>query len=253
MKKNFRLWAAVAALLSVSILSAFSALAQPGAAVSWGVTPNTQEKTPGAPEYGAELLAGHNGIYIGDTSQRKVYFTFDLGYEAGYTAAVLDILKEHDIKAVFFLCGNYLREKDLIARMIAEGHSIGNHTDRHKNLPTLSDEGIKKDITALQENFLKEYGAPMRFFRPPEGRFCERTLRAAEAQSLRTVLWSVAIVDWGKQPIDARANADKIAGRLHPGAVILCHITNAGTPPMLKLLIPKIIEKGYTTGVPDEL
>jgi len=245
MKKTFRSGAATVVLLVwLMILTAFSS-----PVISWGVVPNSREEPPDPPAHGAELLACHSGIYIGDTSQKKVFFTFDLGYEAGYTAEVLDLLKENDIKAVFFLCSNYLQESELVNRMIAEGHQIGNHTDRHKDLPTLSDEGIKTDITAMGEKFAARYGgAPLRLFRPPQGRFCVRTLKIAESLGLKTTLWSIAIVDWGREPIDPAKNAEKIAGRLHPGAIILLHITNSGTPKMIKLLLPEIAKKGYEVG-----
>ncbi|MCL2797921.1 MAG: polysaccharide deacetylase family protein [Firmicutes bacterium] len=250
MKKMSRFGAVLAALLfGLAIFTAFSS-----PVISWGVVPNTREEPPEPPAYGAELLAAHDGFYLGDTSQKKVYFTFDLGYEAGYTAEVLDLLAEHDIKAAFFLCSNYLQESELVSRMLAEGHQIGNHTDRHKDLPTLGDEGIKTDIATMGEKFAAQYGgAPLRFFRPPQGRFCERTLKTAESLGLKTTLWSIAIVDWGREPIDPVKNAEKIASRLHPGAVVLFHITNSGTPKMLKLLLPKIAEKGYGVGEPGEL
>ena len=155
-KKNRKLlFAAVAvialfAVLSSTVSNGAAAFAHSGA-VSWGLKPNTQEKTPVPPADGVKLLTEHGGLFVGDTAQKKVYFTFDLGYEAGYTAEVLDILKENGIKGVFFLCGNYLKETELVKRMISEGHSIGNHTDRHKDLPKLSDEGIKKDIAAFYD------------------------------------------------------------------------------------------------------
>lgn len=222
--------------------------------ISWGVNPNTREQTPEPPKGSVKMLEENNGIFVANTTEKKVYFTFDLGYEAGFTAQVLDILKENSIKAVFFLCGNYLREKELISRMIAEGHDIGNHTDRHKDLPVLPAEAAKKDIVDFQEKFKARYPeTPVRFFRPPQGRFSEETLSLANAEGLKTTLWSIAIVDWGKSPIDARLNSDKIAKRLHPGAIILSHITNSGTPEMLKLLIPQIAERGYQTGTPNEL
>lgn len=222
--------------------------------ISWGINPNTRGTTPEPPAGGAKLLSEYNGIFVGNTDGKKVYFTFDLGYEAGYTAEVLDILKEHSIKGIFFLCGNYLKETELIGRMLAEGHEIGNHTDRHKDLPSLSEEGVKKDILTFAENYNARYsGKPIKFFRPPQGRFSKKVLSIADGQGLKTTLWSIAIVDWGKKPIDAAVNAKKITSRLHPGAIILFHITNSGTPEMLKLLIPQIAEKGYTVGSPAEL
>ena len=228
--------------------------------INWGVTPNTREQTPGVPAGSKAMIEQYDGLYVNDSDAesgtKKVYLTFDLGYEAGYTEAVLDILNQNNIKGVFFLCGHYIdKESDLVNRMLAEGHMIGNHTDKHKDLPRLSDDGIKTDITAFNEMFAEKYPdrpAPT-FFRPPQGRFDARTLKIAKEHGMRTMLWSIAIVDWGKKPIDARACADKITGRIHPGAIVLFHITNSGTPEMLKLLIPQLVAKGYGFGSPGEL
>ena len=271
MKKRRLLYilsAVCAFCLSVSPLKAADTAnkanaAQAGPVISWGVVPNARETTPEPPKGSEKMLSENNGMFVADTSEKKVYFTFDLGYEAGYTAIVLDILKENNIKAVFFICGNYLQETELIGRMVSEGHSLGNHTDRHKDLPTLSDEGIKKDIVDLTEKFNAQYmntatqipsvRQDIKYFRPPQGRFDERTLKAANAQGMKTMLWSIAIVDWGKTPINAVENAAKIEKRLHPGAIILFHITNSGTPEMLRLLIPKITAKGYQFGSPKDL
>jgi len=224
-----------------------------GSVVNWGLTPNSREVTPEAPKGGAELLKKYGGMFVCDadagSGKKVVYFTFDLGYEAGFTAECLDILKENNIKATFFLCGNYLQEDELVGRMIAEGHTIGNHTDRHKDLPKLGDEAMQKDIKEFDNKFTAKYGElygkKMTHFRPPQGRFSERVLKEVAGQGMKTVMWSIAIVDWGKTAIPAKPNADKIARRIHPGAIILFHITNSGTPEMLRLLIPQLAEKGY--------
>ena len=244
------------AMLAVLVICVMSGFAFSGFVVNWGLTPNSRGVTPEAPRGGAELLRKYDGMYVceknAETSDKKVYFTFDLGYEAGFTAEVLDILQANSIKASFFLCGNYLQEDELIGRMISEGHTIGNHTDRHRDLPKLGDDAMKKDIVDFTEKFEEKYSMAyskkITQFRPPQGRFNERVLKEVQNQGLKTVMWSVAIVDWGKSPIPAQLNADKIAKRVHPGAIILFHITNSGTPEMLKLLIPQLVEKGYTIG-----
>jgi peptidoglycan-N-acetylmuramic acid deacetylase len=246
-KKGILLGVAICLGIVMSVMG--SGFLQREHVIDWGIGPSKDERTPTPPPYSQTMLDAHNGIWIGDTSRREVYLTFDLGYEAGYTAEVLDILKENKIKAIFFLCGNYLQEKELIDRMIAEGHTIGNHTDRHKDLPKLSDELIKKDIEDFSTKFKeKGYTQELKHFRPPCGRISERVLKEVNSQGMKTVMWSSAIVDWGKSPIDAQACADKITRRIHPGALVLLHITNSGTPKMLRLLIPQIIEKGYTFG-----
>jgi len=239
--------------IAVSIpLSVSAAFAYAGDSVSWGVRPNTNEQTPEPPKNGAALLEKYGGLFVGDTSKKEVLFTFDLGYEAGYTEAVLDILKQHDIKAIFFLCGNYLKEEVIINRMLAEGHQIGNHTNHHKDLPTISSEAIAKDITDFDIKYKAAFpDAPaLTYFRPPKGNFCSRTLEIAKSQNLSTMMWSIAIVDWGKDPIDGQKSADKITSRLHPGAIILLHISNSGTVDMMEKLVVQMADKGYTAAQP---
>lgn len=222
--------------------------------INWGLSHNTKGLTPVAPKGGTELLKKYGGMFVCEEDEKagnkKVYFTFDLGYEAGFTGEVLDILKQHSIKATFFLCGNYLQEEELIGRMIAEGHTIGNHTDKHKDLPKLGDEAMKKDVADFTEKFEAKYGAAygkkITQFRPPKGRFDERVLNEVQDQGMHAIMWSSAIVDWGKSPIKAKPSAEKILKRVHPGAIMLFHITNSGTPEMLNLLIPQLHELGYS-------
>lgn len=211
--------------------------------VSWGLSYHGNESLPTVGNLGANLLKKYDGMYLGNTTQKQVYFTFDLGYEAGYTAEVLDILKENQIHGLFFLCGNYLKQTELIDRMINEGHQIGNHTNKHRDLPKLSEDTIRKEFTDLK--LPKE----TKFFRPPQGRFDEKTLRVASDLGLRAVLWSVAIVDWKQSPkLDVQACTAKVLERVHPGAIILFHITNPGTPEMLRQVIPTLKEQGYNFG-----
>lgn len=227
--------------------------------VSWGLSHKGGEQIPTVPAGAGEMLEEYDGLYVDKREEaradKKVYLTFDLGYEAGFTSAVLDILKEHDIKGIFFLCGHYLNESELVNRMLAEGHIIGNHSDKHKDPTKLSEDGIRKEIvdfdTAFHDKFPNQ--SKLSFYRPPAGKFNERTLAIAKEEGLRTMMWSLAIVDWHKKPIDAQASADKITKRIHPGSIVLLHIANSGTPKMLDILIPQLIEKGYSIGNPNEL
>ncbi len=211
--------------------------------VNWGLSHHGNETTPTVSTLGARLLEEYDGLYVGDTSQKQVYLTFDLGYEAGYTAEVLDILKEYQIKGLFFLCGNYLRQNELIVRMQNEGHELGNHTNKHRDLPSLNEDGIRLDITGLQ------LPTTAKFFRPPQGRFDAKTLRVAKEAGLRAVLWSLAIEDWQKSPkLNVAKCTQKILDRVHPGAIMLFHITNPGTPEMLREVIPALQARGYSFG-----
>ena len=236
------------------LATALSTLLSFSPVVNWGLGGFGNDRVPTAPAEGVRLLREYNGLYHVPTTERRVYLTFDLGYEPGFTHEVLDILRENDLKAVFFLCGGYLEEGELINRMITEGHTIGNHTDRHRDLPKLDKSGIVDDIMTLQREFTAKYphAAAPAFFRPPQGRIDEKTMQVAHENGFRTVMWSIAIKDWSKSPIDHAAAANKIAGRLHPGAIILLHLTNAGMPKTLRTLLPLIKERGYTIGEPAE-
>jgi len=243
-------------LIAISLNTHWAYALSGNETVSWGVNPNTEGRIPEPPKNGAKLLEEFGGIFVMPKNEeqhediKKIYFTFDLGYEAGYTAEVLDILKEHNIKAVFFLCGNYLKEDILIKRMLNEGHEIGNHTDKHKDLPTISSEAIQKDIADFDIKYKQAFegNPPLKYFRPPKGNFCRKTLQAVKEQNLTNMMWSIAIVDWGKEEINAQKCADKITSRLHDGAIILLHITNAGTPKMLRILLGQMQQAGYVAG-----
>ena len=218
-------------------------------AISWGLSHKGNEQTPTPPVGSAELLGKYGGIFVGDTTKKEIFLTFDLGYEAGYTDDVLELLKKHQVKAIFFLCGNYLKETELIDRMIAEGHTIGNHTNHHKDLPTLSAEAMRADIAELTTLFNEKYpDHKLKHFRPGKGRFNEAVLAEAASQGLKTVMWSNAIVDWNKAPIDPVASSNKLLSRVHPGCICLLHISNSGMPKMLEVLIPQLLEKGYSIG-----
>ena len=95
---------------------------------------------------------------MGNDEDKYVYLTFDEGYEAGYTSKLLDILKENEVKAAFFITGHYLNtQSDLVKRMIDEEHIVGNHTVNHKSMPDLDDNKIKEEVmtlhTAVYEKF----------------------------------------------------------------------------------------------------
>ena len=85
---------------------------------------------------------------MGNADEKYVYLTFDEGYEAGYTEKILDVLKENDVKAAFFITGHYLNTaSDLVKRMIDQGHIVGNHTVNHKSMPDIDDNKIKEEQT----------------------------------------------------------------------------------------------------------
>ena len=96
--------------------------------IGWGIKGNDNHNQPDLGSTNRALIDKYNGIAIGNSEDKSIYLTFDLGYEAGYTAKILDTLKEKNVQGVFFITAHYLNtEPELVERMINEGHIVGNH------------------------------------------------------------------------------------------------------------------------------
>lgn len=195
-------------------------------------------------------LAPLNAFYLGDTSEKKIYITFDAGYENGYTATILDTLKKHKANATFFLVGNYIeKEPDLVKRMISEGHHVGNHTMSHPDMSKISnEESFNAELKKLEELFKSVTGKEMeKLYRPPQGKFKLENLEMAKKLGYKTFFWSLAYVDWieGNQPTKEQAFS-KLIPRIHNGAIVLLHSTSKTNAEILDELLCKWESMGYT-------
>ncbi|ABO50481.1 polysaccharide deacetylase [Desulforamulus reducens MI-1] len=214
--------------------------------MGWYYKPNKEHQLPEVNNRGKESLAKYRGIYHGDISGKNLYLTFDEGYENGYTSKILDTLRDANVKVTFFITGDYLRRNpELVKRMVREGHIVGNHTDNHPSLPTVSDATLQKEINSLSDAFTKETGATMQYLRPPMGEYSERTLKLTYEMGYRNVFWSVAMVDWRPDAGTPEQNKNTVKERLHNGAVILLHAVNKANADMLGSLIQECRDEGY--------
>lgn len=207
------------------------------------------------------LIAKYNGFSIdrsvSDTSDKRVlYLTFDVGYENGNTARILDTLKDAGVPAAFFILDNIvLRNTDLVTRMSSEGHLVCNHTKRHKNVCRMTPAEIADDLTALESLCLEKTGVTMaKYFRFPEGRYSEPALKAISDLGYKSIFWSFAYADWdNKHQPSPDAAIKKVLENTHNGAVILLHPTSATNAEILPTLIKQWRSDGYTFGTLDEL
>ncbi len=189
-------------------------------------------------KYGAEALR---------EDKKNILLTFDQGYENGYTAQILDTLKEKKVKAVFFLLQDYAeRNPELVQRMIDEGHIVGNHSVSHYSMPDLSVEECRQEIEGLQEYMKQNFGVTMKLFRPPMGEFSEQSLSVTKDCGLSTMLWSFAYADWdvNAQPDPAQAK-EKLIGAAHEGAVYLLHSVSQTNAEVLGEVIDGIRDEGF--------
>lgn len=242
-------WVILALALLVAGAAAFGvmrgAVLQTG---SWGLS----FREPGvAPigNAGVDQLRALDAAYLGDTSERVIYLTFDAGYENGCTEQILDVLKKHQVPAAFFLVGSYIRQHpDLVRRMEAEGHTVGNHTMHHYDMSKISDpDAFRKELEDLESIYQEIVGKPMeKFYRPPQGIYSEENLKQAQALGYKTVFWSLAYVDWKQDSQPSHEAAfGKLIPRIHPGAVVLLHSTSQTNAEILDELLTRWEALGY--------
>ncbi len=177
----------------------------------------------------------------------KILLTFDQGYENGFTADILDTLKEKKVKAVFFILQDYAeRNPELVQRMIDEGHIVANHSVHHYSMPTLSEEDCRREILDMHEYMQQNFGVEMDLFRPPMGEYSEKTLAVTKDCGYKTVMWSFAYADWDteNQP-DPNAALKKMVDAAHPGAVYLLHSVSSTNAAVLGNMIDNIRDKGF--------
>ncbi|MEG6511501.1 delta-lactam-biosynthetic de-N-acetylase [Desulforamulus ruminis] len=220
---------------------------------SWYFKPNDQHLLPEVNAKGKELLDQYQGIYHGDTSGKNIYLTFDEGYENGYTPMILDALKAANVKAAFFITGDYIRRNpELVQRMANEGHVVGNHTDHHPSLPSVDDATLRKELTSLSDAYKQLTGREMSYLRPPMGEYSARTLKITREMGYTNVFWSVAMKDWIPDAGTPQEHQTMVMSRLHNGALILLHAVNKANAEMLPSLIEECRQQGYQFKALDE-
>ena len=227
-----------------------SAAAVPASAEgNWGLSFQEEGKTPvGNATF--EELAKYDAFYAEQTEEKHIYLTFDVGYENGNTASILDTLKKHNVSATFFVVGTYIEsDPELVKRMAEEGHIVGNHTWHHPDMSQIAAmDAFKKELEDVENTYLKVTGEEMtKFYRPPQGKYSEANLKMAQELEYKTFFWSLAYVDWYDDNQPSREEAfEKLLGRIHPGAIVLLHSTSDTNALILDELIQKWEEMGYT-------
>jgi len=191
---------------------------------------------------------GAQPIYKGNPRKPMVSFMINVAWKEENIPAMLDILREEEVKATFFFLGSWLKDPEHmeIAKQIAEeGHELANHAYSHKDLSDLTNAQVRKELEETQM-LLQEIGVEHnQLFAPPSGDFNENTVRVAHEMGLHTILWTIDTVDW-KNP-DPNSIVRKIGSRLEPGALILMHPTESARD-ALQGMIRAAKKKGLAVG-----
>ncbi|WP_368505647.1 delta-lactam-biosynthetic de-N-acetylase [Alkalihalophilus sp. As8PL] len=216
---------------------------------NWNYKPEKDNKPVTTEPHYIQLLEQTGGFFIGDTSKKELYLTFDNGYENGFTEDVLNILKEKNVPAAFFITGHYLETApELVKRMVNEGHIVGNHSWHHPSLPEVGDGRLMDELTRVKNSFSELTGVEeMHYLRPPRGQFSERSLALSSKLGYTNVFWSMAYKDWEVDKQKGGQYAyDQIMKRIHPGAIMLIHSVSQDNAEALPRVIEDARKQGYT-------
>ena len=257
MKKTVLLFFVVLSLLCASILGVSAAPSR----FRWYCVHVKDHKQP---SIGAELaFIEELGAYYIDrqhtdanAGDKVVYLTFDAGYENGNVTKILDILREENVSAAFFILKNLVvKNTDLVKRMINEGHTVCNHTARHKDMSTFSNEAFLEELHTLEALYREHTGFEMpKYYRPPEGSFSRENLVCANENGYKTIFWSFAYPDWDNNRQMSTEKAKQIIlENVHNGEVMLLHPTSSTNAAILQDVIRTLKEQGYRFGTLDEL
>ena len=238
------------------VTAANTELVKAAAEGSWGLSFQEEGQKPVA-NATYEELSKYDAWYAQDTVDKIIYLTFDCGYENGNTPAILAALKKHNVPATFFVVGNFLtNNQELAKQILAEGHTIGNHTMHHPDMSKMSDlASFEKEIRDLEDTCREITGQEVsKYYRPPQGKYSESNLQMAQQLGYQTFFWSLAYVDWYENDQPTKEAAfEKLLGRIHPGAIVLLHNTSATNGAILDELLTRWEEMGYTFGRLEEL
>ncbi len=226
----------------------------------WYFKPNDSHTQPPLPSE-FSFIEEYGGFYIDhehndDSADKVIYLTFDVGYENGNVAKILDILKAHNAKGTFFVLENVIKnETELVNRMFDEGHTVANHTMTHRNMSAADRSVFESELYGLEKLCLDLTGKKMaKIYRPPEGCFSENNMKILHEMGYSTVFWSCAYADWdnNKQPSHDKA-LHKLTSRLHNGEILLLHPTSATNAAIMDEFLTHLENNSYRFGSVAEL
>jgi len=180
------------------------------------------------------------------TDHKVVALTFDHSWGNKYTEAILDTLRQHNVKVTFFIMGPWAKKYPEVAKRIAaDGHEIGSHGYKHENYGNMPPEWVREDIQKAHTLIKEITGVEPKLIRPPNGHYSKKSLQVAEELGYKTIIWNIDSLDWKNPGRDVII--ERVMKRLKPGGIILMHAsdTPTQTADALPILLDKIKAEGY--------
>jgi polysaccharide deacetylase family sporulation protein PdaB len=184
-------------------------------------------------------------VYGVQTEEKVIALTFDAAWGADKTRQIIALLKEYGANATFFLVGFWIDEYPEETKYISEcGLEIGNHSNNHLKMSTLSATQIEKEITTVNERLLTLTGKKPTFFRPPFGDYNNTLMTGIEKLEMVAIQWSIDSLDW--KGLSGAEIAERVLSRAHDGAIVLFHNNSEHILDALPLVLLGLKNKGYT-------
>lgn len=185
-------------------------------------------------------------IYCVDTQEKKIAISFDAAWGAEDFEKIMKILDKHDIKVTFFMTGGWVEDNpDCVKELIKKGHDLGNHSEHHYDMTTISNEEMKQELMTIHDKVKELTDYDMFLFRPPYGAYNNAVIRMAYDNGYFPIQWSVDSLDWKDYGVDSIIKTVCNHEALGPGAIILCHNGAKYTAEALDTMITNLKEQGY--------
>lgn len=232
-----------------------------GSAESFLPMPHPAAAVPWPQDLGRQLFDEERSLLrYGDPRVPEICLTFDDGPTPAVADRLLRILQRHRVPAAFFVVGTSVKKHpDVVRRMLAEGHEVGNHTQHHLRLDELTETWVRNELKYCHTNVRRASARGMAFMRPPGMRLSDRVLKVARDEGYITVDWTVGAKDYipptrDRRRLDEASRealgstphevAERVTRNLHPGAIVLLHV-NPVTVEAMPAILKAIQEQGY--------
>ena len=183
-------------------------------------------------------------IYCVETEEKKVAISFDAAWGDSYTDGILETLDKYNVKSTFFLVGFWVdRYPEMVKKIDAKGHDIGNHSSTHPHMSKLSSEQIAEELNKTGEKIYNLTGKKPYLFRPPFGDYNNTLIKTAKECEYYTIQWDVDSLDWkelGVEPV-----VDRVTRNVKNGSIVLFHNNAKYILEFLPLVIEKLQKEGY--------
>ena len=191
-------------------------------------------------------------VYYVETEEKRVAISFDAAWGADKTERIMEILKEYNVNATFFLVGFWTEEHaDLVQKINENGFEIGTHSNSHPDMTNLSADAIKAELETSVKLIEDITGKDVQFFRAPFGAYNNTLLDIAENMDLVTIQWDVDTLDW--KGLSGEEICTRVLNNVKEGSIILCHNNSDHILEALPLVLDRLQKQGYTIGAVGDL